>query len=265
MQSELSSEKSEQLSAVMVESFCFSNLIYWQHKLLIVHSGTETRKKREHRHWEHFSFHLLKLPYFHHRLYSSQLCLWGTGGLWLWAWWFLSVTPRVLGVFSLLIPSSSWFSSAALCFGVPQLQHGHLWWLQCHCWCPCSCIVSPGASPTVAHLHPPLCLAQIWGSPWCSPWAQPEVMHSADPGCVPALHGTGAASSCSAASLSLHHSPLRHASMPRLVKACQNNPLNPQRKDLIKLFYSGIHAACWTVCWMTSSMPYECQSFTGAY
>ena len=96
---------------------------------------------------------------------------------------------------------------------------------------------------------------------WCSPWVL-ALSQQAQPG---ALNCAGAAPSCSATSLSLHHTPLRHASTPRLVKACQNNPLNPQRKDLIKLFYSGIHAACWTVYLMTSSMTYECQFFSEAY
>lgn len=65
--------------------------------------------------------------------------------------------------------------------------------------------------------------------------------------------------------LSLHHTPLRHASMPTLVKAYQNNSLNPQRKDLIKLSYSGTHAACCTVQAMTSSVTYEHQCFSQAY
>lgn len=90
-------------------------------------------------------------------------------------------------------------------------------------------------------------------------WCTLQILAVSQQAQLEALHCT------SAASFSLHHSPLHRASTPRLVKACQNNPLNPQRQDLIKLFYSGIHAACWTVCCMTSSMAYECQCFTEAY
>lgn len=67
------------------------------------------------------------------------------------------------------------------------------------------------------------------------------------------------------ASVSLYHTPPYHISMPRLEKASENNPPNAQRKDLIKLFYSGIHAACWTAYVMTSSLTYECQCFSAVY
>ena len=164
-------------------------------------------------------------------------------------------------VFFLLISASCWFSSVAFYFGVPLLQQR-----------------SPTAA--VALLVPLLPHGQPWASSRTA--TPPAPLHKAacyaqprSKGCPePALGQTpercnlrswlspsklGQALSRSAASLSLHHTPLRHANMFRLVKACQNNPLNPRRKDLIKLFYSGIHAACWTAYSMTSSMTYECQ------
>lgn len=138
-------------------------------------------------------------------------------------------------------------------------------WLQSLCQCPCSGTVSPQLSPTQPPLPPPLpkparyAQLRCKGHPelvlghsleWCNLWVTALYQRAQKGG----LHDTDAALRRSAASLSLHHTPLRHASTPRLVKACQNNPLNPQRKDLIKLFYSGIHAAFWTAYSMTSSM-----------
>lgn len=144
------------------------------------------------------------------------------------------------------IPASAWSPMAAVSLLVSQLWHCNSWGFSCNATPP-----APTVPSSVQGYSLERCSLQILAA---TQHAQSE-----------ALHCSRAASSCSAAFLSLHRSPLRHASTRRLVKACQNNPLNPQRKDLIKLFYSGIHAACWTACSMTSSMAYECQCFTEAY
>lgn len=257
----------------MVECLCFSNLIYWSQTSDHSFRYWDKKKKKKER-TQTLGALLIpppQIPLFSPQvvLTLSQLCLQGTGGLWLWAWWYLSVTPCALGVFCLQLSAPCWFSSAALCFGVSQLQHGH-----------CGCSVFAGVPALVWSVLG--CLPQ-WhtSSPHCAQLrfkGDPEpvfgqsleccslqILAGSQQSLLGALHWTRAAPSCSVASLSLHHSPLHTASMPRLVKACQNNPLNPQGKDLIKLFHSGIHAECWTACWMTSSMAYERQCFTEAY
>lgn len=163
------------------------NLIFWQNKLLIIHSGTEKKKKREHKQSnKHFIKHLffpfpmLKFPYFHCRLRSvhhNSPCeaqeVWGCVHddfcPLLHAYCFV----LVWFVF-LLISASCWFSSAAFCFGVSLhqnglptsavaflrslLHHGQPW---------TSFHIATPPDPTTQTC--PLCPAQVWGSPWAHP------------------------------------------------------------------------------------------------
>lgn len=159
--------------------------------------------------------------------------------------------------FFLLIPASCCFSSAAFYFRVSLppvwVTHScsHFMGVSALAWSIFVLLVwrpAMASSGVRATLNQSLCTVQQSSLPARSPGGHCAVWLSHP-----------------AASISLHHTPLHHAGMPRLVKAWENNPLNPQRKDLIKLFCSGIHAACWTACAMTSSLTYECQCFSEAY
>lgn len=90
------------------------------------------------------------------------------------------------------------------------------------------------------------------GHPEGSPWAQPGVVQPVAPSSLPVSSTGGTALSQRHRQLrrylpiSASHS-LRHASMPWLVKICQKNPLNPQRKDFFKVILLW-HKCCMLDC-----------------